>query len=121
MSCLVGFTAFGSPLDCQNQKDWCGERLEKDTQTQESLDVVLAVGAQGETVRAAGDQAAEGPDGSARRSGGGGLKRQRRALREENRSQGYPILTQPGSMCKEERWGDGTCEGREVRRVTGEV
>lgn len=44
----------------------------------------------------AGDQAAEGPDGSARRSGGGGLKRQRRALREENRSRGYPISDSAG-------------------------
>lgn len=44
----------------------------------------------------AGDQAAEGPDGSAQRSGGGGLKRQRRVLREENRSKDYPFSDSAG-------------------------
>ena len=44
----------------------------------------------------AGDQTAEGPDGSAQRSGGGGLKRRRRALREENRSNDYPFSDSTG-------------------------
>ena len=44
----------------------------------------------------AGDQMAEGPDGSAQRSGGGGLKQRRRALREENRSNDYPFSDSTG-------------------------
>lgn len=89
---MVGFTAFGSLSDCRVEKGlrrthrlrrawmWCWPWGRREA------------GRSG----LAGDQAAEGPDGSARRSGGGGLKRQRRALREENRSSGYPISDSAG-------------------------